>query len=96
VAQDSSSTAVSSGVVIRGLRPRGTIWQQVGSLARRKPLGAFGAVVALMLIVVALLAPFIATKDPAETNAALVDAPPGSELLLGGDQVGRDVFSRLV
>jgi peptide/nickel transport system permease protein len=96
VAQDSSSTAVSSGVVIRGLRPRGTIWQQVGSLARRKPLGAFGAVVALILIVVALFAPFIATKDPAETNAALVYAPPGSELLLGGDQVGRDVFSRLV
>jgi peptide/nickel transport system permease protein len=83
-------------VVIRGLRPRGAIWQQVGSFARRKPLGTFGAVVALILIVVAIFAPFIATKDPAETNAALIYAPPGSKLLLGGDQVGRDVFSRLV
>jgi peptide/nickel transport system permease protein len=68
----------------------------VVSFARRKPLGALGAVVALILIVVAIFAPFIATKDPAQTNAALVYAPPGSELLLGGDQVGRDVFSRLV
>jgi len=96
MAQESSGTAASSGVVIRGLRPRGAIWQQVGSFARRKPLGAFGAVVALMLIVIAIFAPFIATKDPTETNWALVYAPPGSELLLGGDQVGRDVFSRLV
>src|SRR5215813_15514191 len=96
MAQASRGTAASSGVVIRGLRPRGAIWQQVGSLARRKPLGAFGALVALILLVVAIFAPFIATKDPAETNAALVYAPPGSELLLGGDQVGRDVFSRLV
>jgi ABC-type dipeptide/oligopeptide/nickel transport system permease subunit len=85
VAQESSGTAVSSGVVIRGLRPRGAIWQQVGSFARRKPLGTFGAVVALILIVVALFAPFIATKDPTETNAALIYAPPGSKLLLGGD-----------
>jgi peptide/nickel transport system permease protein len=52
--------------------------------------------VALVLIVVALFAPFIATKDPAATNAALIYAPPGSGLWLGGDQVGRDVFSRLV
>lgn len=96
MAQESSGTAASSGVVIRGLKPRGTVWQQVGGFARRKPLGAFGAVVALMLIVVAIFAPFIATKDPAETNPALVYAPPGSELWLGGDQVGRDVFSRLV
>ena len=96
MAQESRGTAASSGAVIRGWMPKGAIWQQMRSLARRKPLGAFGAVVALMLIVVAIFAPVIATKDPAETNAALVYAPPGSELLLGGDQVGRDVFSRLV
>src|SRR5215467_5576422 len=94
--QASTATVAPSEVVIGGVKPRGAIWQQVGSLARRKPLGAFGAVVALMIIVVAIFAPCIATKEPAETNAALVYAPPGSELLLGGDQVGRDVFSRLV
>jgi len=68
----------------------------MGTFARRKPLGAFGATVALILIVVAIFAPVIATKDPSETSSALVYARPGSELLLGGDQVGRDVFSRLV
>jgi peptide/nickel transport system permease protein len=94
--EQSGTIAASSGVPIRGLMPTAAIWQQLGRFARRKPLGAFGAVIALILIFVAVFAPFIATHDPAETNAALVYAPPGSQLLLGGDQLGRDVFSRLV
>ena len=94
--QESSSIAVSSVVPIRGLLPTGAAWKFAVRFARRKPLGAFGAVVALILVVVAVFAPFIATHDPAETNGALVFAPPGSQLLLGGDQLGRDVFSRLV
>src|ERR1700739_5104369 len=93
--EQSGTLAASLGVPIRGLMPTAPIWQQLGRFARRKPLGAFGAVIALILIVVAVFAPFIATHDPAETNAALVYAPPGSQLLLGGDQLGRDVFSRV-
>ena len=96
MAEQSGSIAATSGVPIRGWMPTGAIWQHLGRFARRKPLGAFGAVIALILVVVAVFAPFIATHDPAETNAALVYAPPGSQLLLGGDQLGRDVFSRLV
>jgi len=94
--EQSGSIAATPGVPIRGLMPTGAIWRHLRRFVRRKPLGAFGAVVALLLIVVAVFAPFIATHDPAETNPALVYAPPGSQLLLGGDQLGRDVFSRLV
>src|SRR6516165_6638721 len=96
MAQESSGIAVSPGIPLRGWMPKVTIWQQLGRFARRKPLGAFGAVIALVLVIVAVFAPLIATHDPAETNAALVYAPPGSQLLLGGHQLGRDVFSRLV
>ena len=72
------------------------IWRQVGTFARRKPLGGFGATVAFLLVVVAILAPLIATRSPDKTDSALVYAPPLSEYVLGGDQVGRDVYSRLV
>ncbi len=96
MAQESSGIAVASGVPIRGSVPKSALWQFVVRFVRRKPLGAFGAAIALILVVVAVFAPFIATHDPAETNGALVYAPPGSQLLLGGDQLGRDVFSRLV
>ena len=57
MAQESSGIAVSSGLPIRGLMPTGAIWQHLGRFARRKPLGAFGAVIALILIVVAVFAP---------------------------------------
>src|SRR5215467_14984526 len=96
MAEQSGSIAASPNVSIRGWMPTGAIWQHLGRFGRRKPLGAFGAAIALLLIFVAVFAPFIATHDPSETNAALVYAPPGSQLLLGGDQLGRDVFSRLV
>src|SRR5262249_4105757 len=96
MAEQSASITVSPIVPIRGWMPTGAVRQRLGRFARRKPLRAFGAVVALILIVFCVFAPFIAAHDPAEPNAALVYAPPGSQLLLGGDQLGRDVFSRLV
>jgi peptide/nickel transport system permease protein len=79
------------------VRPKRAVGQNVAAFCRRKPLGAFGAIVALLLILVAVFAPFIATHDPKETNPSLVFASPGEGgLWLGGDQIGRDVFSRLV
>jgi peptide/nickel transport system permease protein len=96
MAEQSGSITAPSGVSIRAALPLGAIRHNLGRFARSKPLGAFGAVIALALIIVAVFAPFIATHDPALTNAAFVYAPPGAQLLLGGDQLGRDVFSRLV
>ena len=68
---------------VRGVLPIGAIWQHIIWFARKKPLGAFGAVVAILLIIVAIFAPLIATHDPNATDSALVFAPPGSELLAG-------------
>ena len=67
-----------------------------GTFFRRKPLGAFGSIIAFILIIVAIFAPQIATDNPRETSADRTFAQPGAESLLGGDQLGRDVFSRLV
>jgi peptide/nickel transport system permease protein len=95
--QDSPSIAVPPQLLpVRGVLPIGAIWRHIVWFARKKPLGAFGAVVAILLIIVAISAPLIATHDPNATDSALVFAPPGSEYWLGGDQIGRDVFSRLV
>ena len=97
MAQEIGRATGTVGTLARGIRPKPTLWQNIGSFAGRKPLGAFGGAVAVLLIVVAIFAPFIATHDPTRTNSAYVFAAPGSSgLLLGGDQVGRDVFSRLV
>ena len=66
------------------------------SFCRHKPLGATGGAILLVMVVVAILAPVIAPRNPQETSVALKYAKPGGELLLGGDQLGRDVLSRLI
>ena len=64
--------------------------------SRRKPLGAVGAVIVAFTLVVAIFAPLIAPSDPYQTHADQVFASPGISNLVGTDQVGRDVFSRLI
>jgi peptide/nickel transport system permease protein len=63
---------------------------------RRKPLGAFGALVLLALVFTAIFAPLIATHDPFAQERSAVLVSPGSAHWFGGDNVGRDVFSRVV
>jgi peptide/nickel transport system permease protein len=64
-------------------------------LKRRK--GAMAAlVVVVLLIAVALLAPWIAPYDPTATSFATVRKPPSWAHWLGTDEVGRDVLSRVI
>jgi peptide/nickel transport system permease protein len=65
-------------------------------LLRHYPLGAVGAVIIGLFVLVAAFAPFITAYDPLSTNAALSLAPPSASHWLGADFMGRDVYSRLV
>ncbi len=55
-----------------------------------------GIVLTLMIFAVAVFAPWIMPFDPMEQNIARGDAVPGSEHLLGTDNYGRDVLSRII
>ena len=52
--------------------------------------------VAVVLTLVAIFAPWIATHDPFEPRLENQFGQPGLEHFLGGDHLGRDLFSRLV
>lgn len=84
------------GTLPAGMRPKPTVWKNLRDFSVSKPLGAGGAAIAILLILVAIFAPLIATHDPELTNHKTVLASPSGEMFLGGDQIGRDVFSRLV
>ena len=71
-------------------------WAQLRFLARRYPLGAFGAVIMVLCVFAALFAPYITVYDPLSTNAALSLARPSAQHWLGCDFMGRDVYSRIV
>lgn len=55
-----------------------------------------GLLVAVLLIVVATFAPWIATHDPVVQNLANALQAPGAAHWFGTDEYGRDIFSRLV
>lgn len=55
-----------------------------------------GAAIVLFFIVVALFAPFIATHKPDAISTKDIFLPPSQAHLFGTDDLGRDVFSRVV
>ncbi len=63
---------------------------------RRKPLGAGGGVLVLIMILMAIFADVLATHDPVRTDAAHTLSPPTTVYWLGTDYLGRDIYSRIV
>ena len=63
---------------------------------RRRPLAVAGMVVASLFVLMAVFAPLIAPYDPSATNFSAVLQGPSAAHLMGTDDLGRDVFSRIV
>jgi peptide/nickel transport system permease protein len=64
--------------------------------ARRKPLGAAGALIVLLMMLVAVSANVVAPYDPLQTHYDEMFERPGARHWLGTDSFGRDVLSRLI
>ncbi len=63
---------------------------------RRWPLGAAGAIIVVLMIVMALLADLIAPYDPVVNDFSRMHEAPNLENWLGTDEFGRDVLSRII
>ncbi len=68
------------------------------SIRRRvPPVGVLVALAVVALLLVAAVAPGLFTsQDPSASSPANAFAPPSAEHLLGTDQLGRDLYARLV
>ena len=62
----------------------------------RRPLAVAGVVVALAFVVVAIFAPWVAPYSPSETDFEALLAKPSLDHLLGTDELGRDILSRII
>jgi peptide/nickel transport system permease protein len=62
----------------------------------RHRLGMFGLSVLAVLVLVAILAPWVAGYSPTDVDFSLKDAPPSREHIFGTDRIGRDVWARVV
>ncbi len=62
----------------------------------RNPLAVVGAIIVALLVITALAAPLIATADPVAQNLSQRLLPPSAEHWMGTDELGRDIWSRVV
>ncbi len=71
-------------------------WAAVWRQLKRNRLALAGLVIVLFFVAVAVLAPVIAPYDPLAQSIARSGEKPSAENLLGRDELGRDVLSRLI
>jgi ABC-type dipeptide/oligopeptide/nickel transport system permease subunit len=84
------------GVADEAARPRRTLWGDVWyRLWRNRPSMIALAIIAMMYLT-AIFAPLIAPYAYDKIDLENVRAGPSSEHLMGTDELGRDVFSRVV
>lgn len=90
---DRSSTLTLSAVGMRKSRSQ-------FSLAVRRlmanPMAVLGLVIVVLVLSIAAVGPYVAPEDPIEMNLSNRFIPPGREHLLGTDDFGRDILSRLL
>lgn len=75
---------------------RDTLARRVLYIVRRSPLAIFGLALVLLIAVLAVFAPWIAPYDPERIDLPQSFQPPSLKHLCGTDDLGQDVFSRIV
>ncbi|MFJ8066441.1 oligopeptide ABC transporter permease [Psychrobacillus sp. NPDC096426] len=73
-----------------------SIWKVMLRKFMKNKLAVIGAILLIIIIVSAIFAPWLAPQDP--SKQVLLDklSPPGEKYILGADNLGRDVLSRLL
>jgi len=78
-------------------RPKAKFGASLINFAVHKPLGAAGGFVITVALLIAIFAPVLAPYDPQDIGVAVkFTAPFTAVQLLGTDELGRDVLSRLI
>jgi len=97
---------VDSAAIASASTGRRSLW----ALAIRNPAVIFGGAILMVMLTIALLAPFLGTVDPTRIDPAARNKKPGAEItfrlddgttakrtaIMGTDSLGRDVYSRVI
>jgi len=78
-----------------GRTPRG-LWGVTATFFRRQPVGAIGLVLVLIFGLAGIFAESLAPYSPTSNDFAAMTEPPSWAHWLGTDQLGRDLFSRIL
>ncbi len=87
---------VSADGGLEDLREKKSFGQKTVEMIKKQPLGTVGFLVVIAMIVMAVFANYLTPYDPEENDFASMLVAPGWEFLLGTDQFGRDILTRLI
>ncbi len=71
-------------------------WARLGAGIRHHKMASFGAGIVILMVLSALLAPWLAPHDPLEQDVLLRLASPSADFPLGNDSFGRDILARIL
>jgi peptide/nickel transport system permease protein len=71
-------------------------WRRIKGALRRHPTALLGGVVLLLLLAMAMFAPYLGTVDPQAISPIRRLRQPSETYWFGTDMLGRDVYSRVV
>jgi len=87
------STLAATVPVAKSVSPT---WKRFRDAFRRHPTAIVGALILLVMVAAALLAPWMGTVDPEAVSPIKRLRPPSETYWFGTDMLGRDVYSRVV
>jgi peptide/nickel transport system permease protein len=85
-----------SYVEVASLSPAARRRRLLGRRFLRRPMAVAGLIVVFVFVVTAIFAPVIAPYSASHTDFQAILAHPSGQHLLGTDELGRDIFSRVV
>ena len=82
--------------VLGTLKPRISEFRRIIHVMSDRWVVVAGAIITLLTIIVAIFGPLIAPYDPLDQNLRAIRLQPSTQHLLGTDELGRDVLSRII
>ena len=95
VSTQTQAGAVDQSPELEDLKKRSQFWD-IWRRLRRNKLAMLGLIIVLVLVLSAIFANFIAPYDYAQQDLTNMKAWPSREHLLGTDDYGRDILSRII
>ena len=91
-----NETTLNSGAVSFADMKKRSQWADVWKRLTKNKMAMIGLVLVVLIILVAIFAKFLAPYDPYQQNPAIKLQMPSAEHLMGTDNFGRDLLSRII
>jgi len=90
------SMLTSAAIRSKTKSPLKRAWDIVWNFSKAKPLGAGAGCILIVMVIIAIFGPWIMPYDPLDSNVRDRFQAPSMKYLMGTDNLGRDIFSRII